>query len=64
MKAFLFDENIPRRIRFKPTLPVLHSGDFGNSCTDTFLWDTARANSYIIVTKDSDFSEPLETRAC
>jgi len=59
LKAFLLDENVPRRIRFTPSLPVVHSGDFGVSCSDTFLWDTARANSYVIVTKDSDFSDRI-----
>lgn len=59
MKAFLFDENVPNRIRFAPKLPVLHSRDLGTSCSDSFLWDTARANEYVIVTKDVDFSDRI-----
>jgi predicted nuclease of predicted toxin-antitoxin system len=50
------DENIPSRIIFTPTLPVLHATSLGQSLSDTFLWEYARANEYVIVTKDADFS--------
>ncbi len=59
MKGLLLDENIPGRITFTPTLPVLHSTSLGQSLSDTFLWEYARANEYVILTKDTDFSNRI-----
>ena len=59
MKGLLLDENIPSRIIFTPTLPVVHSTSLGQSLSDTFLWEYACANEYVIVTKDTDFSNRI-----
>ena len=56
MKGFLFDENIPIRFLFSPTLPTIHSRDLGESLSDSLLWEFARKNGLVIVTKDTDFS--------
>ncbi len=34
MNGFLFDENIPQRITFTPTLPMIHSTTLGRSPSD------------------------------
>ncbi len=59
MKGYLFDENLPRRIRFTPSLPVIFSTALGNSPSDTALWDHAREHSLVIVSKDADFSDRI-----
>ncbi len=57
MTGFLFDENLPEQVRFRPSLPVFHARDLGASKTDAELWVYAKSNDLVIVTKDADFSE-------
>lgn len=38
MKGFLFDQNLPARLTFKPSLPVTASISVGSNPTDTGLW--------------------------
>ena len=59
MKGFLFDENLPRRIRFTPSLPVTHTGTLGSSPEDAAVWEYARQGELVIVTKDADFSDRI-----
>jgi predicted nuclease of predicted toxin-antitoxin system len=56
MKGFLFDENLPRRLTFTPGLPVVPATVLGASPTDTQVWEYARREELVIVTKDADFS--------
>lgn len=60
MKGFLFDENLPRRIRFTPSLAVTHVGTLGASPEDAAVWEFARRGELAIVTKDADFSDRIE----
>ena len=55
MKGFLFDENLPRQILFKPSLPVTHATSINSNPTDTEVSDHAKAQGLVIVTKDADF---------
>ena len=55
----LFDENLPINIEFVPTLPVVHVTDLKLSPTDTEIWQYAKQNDLIIVTKDADFSDRI-----
>ena len=59
MNGFLLDENMPCRITFSSALPLIHVTSLGKSLSDSFLWDYARANRYVIVTKDADFSSRI-----
>ena len=59
MTGWLLDENLPRRLTFKPSLQVLHATDLAASPTDTLLWDHARAHRLAIVSKDADFSDRI-----
>jgi predicted nuclease of predicted toxin-antitoxin system len=52
---FLFDENLPSKITFKPRLPVVHARELAVSASDTMLWSYARQHSLAVVTKDADF---------
>jgi hypothetical protein len=48
LKGFLLDENIPSRISFAPSLPVIHATDLGPRLTDSAMWEYARANSSVM----------------
>ena len=56
MKGFILDENLPRRIRFQPSWPVIHAHALGAGVSDADIWAHAHANELAIVTKDADFS--------
>jgi len=59
MKGFLFDENLPGRLRFSPSLPVVALSKIGKHPTDSQIWDFARKNGLAIVSKDADFSDRI-----
>lgn len=59
MTGYLLDENLPRRLTFTPSLPVLHATDISPSSTDTLLWEHARQHRLVIVSKDADFSNRI-----
>ena len=56
MKGLLFDENLPTRLTFPPGLPVASVAGLGVSPSDTQVWEHARREELVIVTKDADFS--------
>ena len=56
MRGWLLDENLPYRLMFQPSLPVIHATDIAASPTDTLLWEHARQHRLAIVSKDADFS--------
>lgn len=49
MNGFLFDENLPRQIRFHPSLPLTHVESLGIGLSDAVVWDQARTQSLAIV---------------
>ena len=59
VNGFLLDENLPIRLTFSPALPVSHAREFGENPTDSELWDLAGAQQWVIVTKDTDFSDRI-----
>jgi len=62
MKGFLFDENLPTRLRFSPTLPVVPFSDAGQNPNDSQIWEFAKKQELVIVSKDTDFSDRIITR--
>jgi predicted nuclease of predicted toxin-antitoxin system len=59
VKGYLLDENLPSRLRFRPKLPVFHARDLGLAPSDSELWDYARTNDLVLVTKYADFSDRI-----
>ena len=57
MKGYLFDENLPIRLTFTPSLPVFSVSQVGASPTDSEVWAYARQRHLVIVTKDADFAD-------
>jgi predicted nuclease of predicted toxin-antitoxin system len=63
MRGFLFDQNLPRRIRFKPSFPIEHVTVLGKEPSDHQIWEYARDKDFVIVTKDADFSDRIFTQS-
>lgn len=59
MNGFLFDENLPAKIQFTPSFPVTHVSILGKSPNDAQIWEYAKQNDFVIVTKDVDFSDRI-----
>jgi predicted nuclease of predicted toxin-antitoxin system len=59
MKGFLFDENLPGRVRFTPKFPIIPASKAGRTPSDSQLWEYARKHDLAIVTKDADFSDRI-----
>jgi predicted nuclease of predicted toxin-antitoxin system len=59
MKGFLFDGNVPSRLRFSPKLPVIPLSAVGRNPSDTQIWEYARKHNLVIVSKDADFSDRI-----
>jgi predicted nuclease of predicted toxin-antitoxin system len=59
LKGFVFDENVPRQLRFQPSLPFTHVAELGRGMTDGEIWELARLQELVIVTKDTDFSNRI-----
>jgi len=61
VNGFLLDENLPYRLRFPLPLPAKHSTDLGKSPSDTEVWNHAKTNGLVIISKDADFSDRIST---
>src|ERR1700722_20966876 len=59
MKGYLLDENVPSLLRFSPKLPLISLSALGRNPSDTRIWEFARKNDLVIVSKDADFSERI-----
>jgi predicted nuclease of predicted toxin-antitoxin system len=61
MKGFLFDENLPTRLRFSPKLPIVPFSKAGRTPSDSQIWEYAQKHRLAIVSKDADFSDRIIT---
>jgi predicted nuclease of predicted toxin-antitoxin system len=61
MKGYLFDGNVPSRLRFSPKLPIIPLSNVGRSPSDSKIWEYARKHDLVIVSKDTDFSDRIIT---
>jgi predicted nuclease of predicted toxin-antitoxin system len=59
MKGFLFDENIPSRLLFSPSHPVIPFSRVAKNPSDSQIWAYARKRRLVIVSKDADFSDRI-----
>lgn len=44
---------------FAPSLTVTHASVLGTQASDSAIWEYAKCNDLVIVTKDADFSERI-----
>ena len=56
MSRFLIDANLPYRWDVWRGERFLHVFDLGDDLPDRVIWERARSDDLVIVTKDSDFS--------
>ncbi len=63
MKGFLFDVNLPARLRFSPKLPIVSISKVGRNPSDSQVWEYARRHDLVIVSKDADFSDRIITQS-
>lgn len=59
VKGFLFDENLPAKVRFAPKLPIVPASKVGRNPSDSDIWEFARKHDLVIVSKDADFSDRI-----
>jgi predicted nuclease of predicted toxin-antitoxin system len=55
--GFLIDANLPYRWDIWTGVHFQHVFDLGDDLPDRAIWEHARLNDLVIVTKDSDFSD-------
>jgi predicted nuclease of predicted toxin-antitoxin system len=56
---FLIDENLPYYFSFWKGSDFIHVHDLQLGFQDDDIWDYAKQNSLVIVTKDADFSQKI-----
>ncbi len=56
---YLIDENLPDCLKIWSSNDFLHVTKIHNSISDENIWNYARENNLIILTKDSDFHERI-----
>ncbi len=61
MKGYLFDGNVPSRLVFSPKLPIIPLSHVGQNPSDSQIWNFARLQNLVIVSKDADFSDRIIT---
>jgi len=59
MDKFLIDSNLPYFFGLWKNDNVVHQNDIDPKAKDSEIWEFAKQNAYIVVTKDSDFSNKL-----
>ena len=59
MNKYLIDVNLPYRFRLWHQQNCLHVKDLNDTMSDSQIWQYAKENDYIIVTKDTDFSDRI-----
>ena len=59
MAKFLIDVNMPHKIRQWLNEDCIWQCEINLLASDTEIWENARKNNLIIITKDSDFSNRI-----
>jgi predicted nuclease of predicted toxin-antitoxin system len=63
MRGYLLDENLPDHLLTIATQPIHHVREFGQGLSDSALWEMAKREQWVIVSKDADFAERIMVEA-
>jgi predicted nuclease of predicted toxin-antitoxin system len=55
MNGFFFDENLPAKILFIPSLPIIHVSVLGRSPRDREIWQYAKDKNWLLLRKIQTF---------
>lgn len=61
MAKFLVDVNLPYHFSLWNNKDYIHQIELGDTWTDRQIWDYAKSNNLIIITKDADFYNSILT---
>lgn len=56
---YLIDVNLPYKLKFYNISEFIHVNDINDEWSDGEIWEFAKKNNLIIVTKDTDFSDKM-----
>lgn len=59
MNHFLVDANLPYHFSLWNRSNYIHINDLDKMMSDSDIWELSRINNYIIITKDTDFSNRI-----
>ena len=59
MSRLLIDENLPFSLVRLLSVDCVHASEIAAQASDTVLWNTARKNSWMVLTRDTDFFDRL-----
>jgi predicted nuclease of predicted toxin-antitoxin system len=59
VKRLLIDENLPFSLGARLGVDYIHASQIAEQASDTLLWQKARENDWIVLTRDTDFFDRL-----
>jgi len=59
MSRLLIDENLPFSLVRLLSVDCVHASEIAAQASDTLLWNTARQNNWMVLTRDTDFFDRL-----
>jgi len=59
VKRLLIDENLPFSLGVRLGLGYIHASQIAEQASDSLLWQWARENDYVVLTRDTDFFDRL-----
>ncbi len=59
MKRLLIDENLPFSIGARIGVDYIHASQIAEQASDSLLWQHARENDWVVLTRDTDFFDRL-----
>jgi predicted nuclease of predicted toxin-antitoxin system len=59
MRRLLIDENLPFSLGNRINRDFIHASQIADQASDSLLWQHARDNDWIVLTRDTDFFDRL-----
>ena len=62
MNRLLIDENLPFSLGSRLGVDYIHAPQIAEQASDSLLWQQARENDWVVLTRDTDFFDRLLVR--